>query len=904
MKKITAGKWILSGLLLAAVISVLICRHRDGHEIQSAAFLSSRDGFLYGMDITDDFYYLFRTDESTGYSRTVRVSRLAGDGTVKISDLTAGNGGELYFYYEKKGTDNEQWIGSCDFSRGKIRKLWDLMDITDGYFWVLDSNGQEIFMETDDEQGRVHEWVLDQTSMRWEEQGAYSLGDGDGEYSFDARFQWRVEPGGNIYVQEKGNEEVCVLENDGSQIGTSNCRYQAGDGGFHFLNLESGDNYVLEFADGEGTLRVCETCVADTALKGCFGYVSDVETTEDGQTVGFTWADGKKVPFVYGENSFTLLKLQASPRDRALFVLILTLAVFLLLTALYFIIKLICMLNGGAFPVLAQMLFIGVPLFAAACIQSSDMLDKILVGRLLETETDTLVQTAVLYRDSIRPGDMILSGEFGDGLEENIEGGRYVVRSAYHDMTDGEVKWEADVYYAFSYSYRDGEIYNLTGGYGKTVPISYIFGKDFYTAMQESVKGDIPVSLRHQDVNGNWLSVFVPYYDSAGNVTTVIEMREDLQSSLVRISMPVQMATRTIFFGFGALAAALLLIILFSLLPLRSLSLAVSEISRGKLDIQVKERLRFTEIGRISQVFNQMSFNISRTMRELTEIGRQYAMFIPVQFLGYLGRSSILETKHGDYAEEEFVVMEISSSDFEFVSKVMTGQQTFEVINQALERMIPVLEEHEGMVTNFTNGGALSIYKDDGNQALSAAVSVLQGMNRECLRAGENPIRYTAGICFGPVRLGIIGAGHRSEAAAMSLNCQFAGMLQRMANTYGAGILITGEAVKHVKNFETDYHFRTLGYVFFSAKNVVDVIYDVYDGDDAGEQQLKEQTKELFEEGVKLYMGAQFLEARSRFVRVLFENRKDLAARQYFAFCEEHLNGEKEEKDCHYIEVF
>lgn len=64
MKKITAGKWILSGLLLAAVVSVLICRHRDGHEIQSAAFLSSRDGFLYGMDITDDFYYLFRTDEA------------------------------------------------------------------------------------------------------------------------------------------------------------------------------------------------------------------------------------------------------------------------------------------------------------------------------------------------------------------------------------------------------------------------------------------------------------------------------------------------------------------------------------------------------------------------------------------------------------------------------------------------------------------------------------------------------------------------------------------------------------------------------------------------------------------------------------------------------------------------
>lgn len=900
MKKITAGKKIALGLLLAAVVSFLICRHGDGHEIQSAAFLSSQDGFLYGMDITDDSYYLFRTDESTGYSRTVRVSRLGGDGTVRISDLTVGNDGKVYFYYEKAGTGSERWIGTCDFIWGKIRKTWDFKEITDGYYWLLDSNGKEIFMETNDSEAHVHEWILDQESMGWEERGEYLLQSVAGEFLFDAKFQWRIDPRGNIYVQEKETKEVCAFENDGSQIGTSNCRYQLRDGELHFLNLESGDNYTLEFTDGKGKLRVCETCVADTELKERFGYVSDVEMAENGQAVGFTWSGGKKVPFVYGENSFSLLRLQASPKDQAFQILVLTLAVFLLMTAVYFVIKLICMWNGGVFPLLAQMFFIGIPLFAAVCIRSSDMLDKILVDRLLETEMDGLVQAAVLYRNSIGTGDRILSGEPGDDMGE----GRYLLRSAYHDMTDGKEKWEADVYYAFSYSYRDGEIYNLSDGYGFTVPLSYMSGKDFYEALQETVKKNMPVTLSHQDVNGNWLSVFVPYYDRDGNVTAVVELREDIQSSLARISKPVQMATRAIFLGFGALAAAVLLIILFSLLPLRSLSRAVGEISRGKLDIQVKESLRFTEIGRISQVFNQMSFNISRTMRELTEIGRQYAMFIPVQFLGYLGRESILETKHGDYAEEEFVVMEISSSDFEAVSGVITGQQTFEVINQALERMIPVLEEHGGMVTNFTNAGALSIYKDDGNQALSAAVSVLQSMNRECLKAGENPLAYTAGICFGPVRLGIIGAGHRSEAAAMSLNCQFAGMLQRMAVKYGAGLLITGEAVKHVRNFESDYHSRTLGYVLFTSKNVVDVIYDVYDGDDADKRQLKKQTKELFETGVKLYMGAQFLEARNCFVRVLFENRNDLAARQYFAFCEEHLNGEKDEKDCHYIEVF
>lgn len=900
MKKITAGKQIALGLLLAAVVSFLICRHGDGHEIQSAAFLSSRDGFLYGMDITDDYYYLFRTDESTGYSRMVRVSRLVGDGTVKISDPTVGNDGQLYFYYEKAGDKNEQWIGTCDFFLGKIRKAWDLVEITDGLFWFLDGGGETIFMEAYGENDSVHEWILDLSSMNWESNGQYDALPVSGDYLFDGnKTYWRVGFKGNIYVKVMGQEEVCAFYNDGSQIGTSNCGYFQQDGELHFLNLESGKNYALKFADGKGELHVCETCVTDAELRKRFGYVSEVEKAKEGQTVGFTWTDGKKVPFVYGENSFALLKLQASFRDQALWMMVLTLMIFLLLVMAYFIIRLICMLNGGVFPLLMQMLFVGVPLFVAVCIQSSEMLDRILVDRLLETETGALVQAGVLYRDSIRPGDEILSGEPKESGEDN-----YLIRPVYHNIADGKEKWEADIYYAYSYACRDGEIYPLSMGYGLTVPLSYIYGQDVYEAIQEAVSRDMPITLKHQDVNGSWLSVFVPYHDGGGNTTAVIEMREDIQMSLTRISKPIGMAARTVFFSFGILAAAVLLIILFSLLPLRSLSRAVGEISRGKLDIQVKEGLRFTEIGRISQVFNQMSFNISRTMRELTEIGRQYAMFIPVQFLGYLGRESILETKHGDYAEEEFVVMEISSSDFEAVSGVITGQQTFEVINQALERMIPVLEEHEGMVTEFLSAGALSIYKDDGNQALSAAVSVLQSMNRERLEAGENPLAYTAGICFGPVRLGIIGAGHRLAAAAMSLNCQFAGMLQRMANKYGAGILITGEAVKHVKNFETDYHFRTLGYVLFSSKNVVDVIYDVYDGDDADKRQLKKQTKELFETGVKLYMGAQFLEARNCFVRVLFENRNDLAARQYFAFCEEHLNGEKDEKDCHYIEVF
>lgn len=900
MKKNTAGKWILCGVLISVLISVFFCRSMDGHQIQSAAELTSRNGFLYGLDITEDYYRLFRTDMSTGYSRTVIISRFVGEDMVTLSDLAAGKDGQVYFHYVKDGENQEDWIGVCNFKRGRIRKAFDFPDSPDQYYAYLFYMEDHIFLEMMDQDNRLHEWILDEETLCLTENGVYSMDQVENMILTDACL-WEFDKTGNIYIRTKGEtQRERVFTNDGSQIGMSNCRYTVWNGDLHFLNLESGKNYVLESGESGGKLQECETCVDYTMLTEKLGYVSDLDLAEPGTVMGYTWTEDRCVPFLYGEKNLVVSQLLLSPSDMAALIIQIALLCMALFVSVYAIIWLIRRLNGGVFPLIAQMLFVSVPLFVIICWGSSVMLDGILVYNLMEAEKDALAQAAVFYRNSLDKDDPIL------GMEGSTENSLVKIRlsSGYYDISKGEDKAEGDIYLAISYACRDGEVYSLSTGYNLSVPLSYMAGKDVYEAVKAAAERKKTVSLVHQDVDGNWLSAFTPYMDENGNVTAVIELREDINQSLSKIWDPMAAAAIVVFGSFGLLAAAIFLIVVVSLRPLGSLSRAAMEISKGKLDIRLKEGRCFTEIGRISEVFNQMSFNISRNMRELAESGRKYAMFIPSQFLGYLGKESILETAHGDYAEEDFVVMEISSSDFGAVAGSITGQQTFETINRALEQMVPVLEQHGGMITGFNNAGALSIYKEDGDSALAAAVNVIQSMNQERLRAGEKILGYTAGICFGPVRLGIIGAGSRSSATAMSLNCQFAGMLQRMAVKYGAGILITGEAAKHVRNFESSYHYRILGYVFFSSKDVVDIVYDVYDGDDMDVRQRKQETKELFEQGVQLYVGAQFLEARNCFVKVLYENRDDLAARQYFSFCEMYLNGEKDKEICHYIEVF
>ena len=177
-------------------------------------------------------------------------------------------------------------------------------------------------------------------------------------------------------------------------------------------------------------------------------------------------------------------------------------------------------------------------------------------------------------------------------------------------------------------------------------------------------------------------------------------------------------------------------------------------------------------------------------------------------------------------------------------------------------------------------------------------------MNEAGLTAGRQRLKYTAGMSFGPVRLGLIGAGHRTEASAMSLNCQFASHLQNLAVKYGSSVLITGEAAKRTRNFEQGYHFRLLGYAYFRSKDVVDALYDVYDGEDADTRQKKEQTRGLFEEGIHLFMRGEFMEARNRFIRVLYKNRDDRAAKQYFYLCEQYLEEKEKPENWQYIEIF
>ena len=899
MKKKTYIGISLFGIFLALALSIAINWLTSEHTIQAAACTFYQDGYLYGMDMAEDAYYLFRIDIKTGCSRTIREPRIQGDKAVTIQHLSVLPEG-VYFYQESSGKGE---IRRCNFELGRTEREWKLSDITDGYYWALQTDREKLLLEILDNEYYCTQWILNTETNTWEKDQTNYVGNDFDEFLFSEAGMWAMDAPGDIYLSSHGQPAELLLDSRKVPFGFSNCYYRTDGDGLHFYNVDTEKNYVIEETAGKFSVQECEECPDVKSIQEQLGYVTEVRYVDDGLAAGYVWKDGISIPFLWGDQIQTFPKLVRSPADQAKVILLIFVFILAVYSGIVLLIYGIYRLNNRKIPLFVQMLLLCILMLFTVEYLSSATMNHILMNRFLEMEKENLIESA--YQSRLGINQEILPERFDANADwDSIREATGVIQiSEYYDSDKMEIGGMGAYTDTVYYSCRDGQIYELTENANKTVPIQYNREEDVYNAICEAVYFNLPVTLLHQDVNGKWLSVFLVYRDEEGQERAVIELRKDIVMSMEEIAVSIEQITRAIVTWLGVLMGAVILLLLIGLFPLTRLSRAVEAIAKGRLDARVKIRLKFTEIGRISQVFNEMADNIGRNILELSETGKKYGLFVPPQFFRILGKDNILETERGDYAEKEFLVMRVGSPDFESIALDITGQEAFESIKESLDRMVPILEERGGMIAGFKNSGALALYQEEG-EALTAAIQAVAAMNEAGLTAGQKSLKYTAGMSFGPVRLGLIGAGHRTEASAMSLNCQFASRLQILAVKYGSSVLITGEAAKRTRNFEQGYHFRILGYAYFRSKAVVDVLYDVYDGEDADTRQKKEQTRELFEEGIYLFMSGEFREARNRFIRVLYKNRDDRAAGQYFYLCEQYLEEKERPENWQYIEIF
>ena len=398
-------------------------------------------------------------------------------------------------------------------------------------------------------------------------------------------------------------------------------------------------------------------------------------------------------------------------------------------------------------------------------------------------------------------------------------------------------------------------------------------------------------------------SVYAPVLDSSGNAVAVVGVDVAMDDIRTTVQDAVAELLSVMIFVIAICFLTLLIVVQSSFIqPVRVLKTCVKEMADGKLGVQAPVKGN-NEITEISRIFNQMSFNISIHMKEMTELNDGYHKFVPIEVFKILQKTDINQICLGDYRESNLSVLCMQVQDFEAISKTLETKKVFSFINEVYKETVPDIQSRGGVIGEYYQGGLCAFYQTSCQNVLDSAIVLCQHFhewNRQHMV--ENPeVQLGFGISYGPVMLGIVGNEERLATSMLSQQITAAEYLKSVGDKYHSRIRLTGTAAEQIPDFEQQYKSRFLGMIKIGGKE--EKLYDVYNGDIVSDRELKDLTKEKFEEGVTNFLAREFYQARLCFIEVLKLYRYDYASREYLYLCNQYYQMEEDAKDiCTYIE--
>ena len=270
-----------------------------------------------------------------------------------------------------------------------------------------------------------------------------------------------------------------------------------------------------------------------------------------------------------------------------------------------------------------------------------------------------------------------------------------------------------------------------------------------------------------------------------------------------------------------------------------------------------------------------------KTHLGLLEINTAYGNFLPREFLLHLGKQSIIDVDLGDNVELDISVMWSDIRGFTTILESMTPAQSFDFINGYFGRMGPVIRNHDGFINSFIGDAIMALFVEGPNSAVAAAVASakrLDEYNQDREQQGRDPIVAGFAVHLGVARLGVVGEPQRRQGEVFSNAINMTSRIESLTKIYGSRVIISAD-VQH-KITPGKYSVRRLDRVLVKgAINEIE-LYEVLN--DVTDQDLKEQSRDLFETALVRAQSGDYAEAAKGFASVLELNPNDKAARHHY----------------------
>jgi class 3 adenylate cyclase len=227
--------------------------------------------------------------------------------------------------------------------------------------------------------------------------------------------------------------------------------------------------------------------------------------------------------------------------------------------------------------------------------------------------------------------------------------------------------------------------------------------------------------------------------------------------------------------------------------PLLTLRGEAGAIAGGDLDRAIANIDRRDEIGNLAKSFDMMRGAVRKTILDLKHTNLSIERFVPHAFLQLIGKPSIMEVELGDNAHREMTILFSDIRDFTPLSEAMTPDENFSFINSYLEKMGPIIRDHNGFIDKYIGDAIMALFEspDDAVRASLAMVDALERFNRHWHAAGHAPVVSGIGINTGSLMLGTIGEQNRMDGTVISDAVNLASRIESLTKVYKVGVLIS-----------------------------------------------------------------------------------------------------------------
>ena len=894
MKKKKTGiiVFIIIAMIILAGLSVYLTYRNTHSNLYRIEAVDAEDGCLYGISRAEDGMYSFfaidiktgRTDSigypvSPGKVKGIRVIRkkcyipvIYEIGTEKETGIIRYDpekGTQEIFYHDDSGEElslisegycNDTncivlYFNDPDYSRsgGKQRMVY------------LDDAGNEIFTRKG--------YILDRDCFNLEAVG-------------DNKLAW-IGIGGDVITSDiNGVRTICYDAKKDGQI-HYNTAYSIYPDRAEFYDIKNKETVTVPL-DGSGAISI------EPAPE--FGNTQDDIVYITGKTGGYRFmlaGDGYGNDHLYAMDdagsSCRYEEVSASPGHFALVSVRYFLAFAAAFVVLFAIIYLIYKKNNKIIPcvIIVCLILIVLSIFGSRVLSEQVQNSQTIQQGESNIERLGLISDAIsaaIDRDEYDKADFVDGYAYIYDLSHNTDsifngpsamdsGNKFITKRTYNIPV-----------MSLFYKYHDGEFFSADGGDVATRPVS-IGTTDIPSSvlMKAAETGKRVCYDGSSATNGAFSSYINPVSASDGTITGAfaVIIYDDQLAAVNQLSR-----LQLIIVDILLLILVLVICIVFAVSskPIVKMAGNLERLTAsGDMDEHVKVR-GCDEVQELTRVYNRLIDNVRHYFRETGNISKMNSAFLPNELVSLMGEESIADINAGDRRKLFTIVYSAYHYIYRHAEDTEIQNNLFDRMRKSTGSILEAVHKYGGITLKVDEQIVTALFREEYSQAIEMAVDV-------CIRNkkldGEQDCRgtgFVSALSASDVVISAEGIKTHMEFVPDEDTVSLNKAIARQGMIINTPVIADDSVIRGLGAFVIRHHIRYTGQIEYNGRKIR--LYEVFDWETAEDIELKEQTRDEFESGVRAMESGNYELAQMHFGNILKIHSNDSTAGVFFKQCD------------------